>query len=151
MPDPVSPSPVSPAPASRPSPARSVVHLSNDPYEVNGMQAGFQLPRWVWRSMFACYAIFFLGLGAATGRDTATIFMLVVSALYALMYFATAGILHAQKGPEHASPLDRLGGMLDTWTGPMDGQTVAAQILAVPAGFAFLGVTFLIVRWTAGF
>ena len=138
-------------PAPEPAAARRAVHLSNDPYEVNGMQAGFQLPRWVWRSMFAFYAIFFLGLGAATGRDTAAIFMLVVSILYALMYFATAGILHAQKGPEHPSPLDRIGGMLDTWTGPMDGHTVAAQILAVPAGFAFLGVTFLIVRMTTGF
>lgn len=133
-----------PAPAPPP-------RLSNDPYEVNGVQAGFQLPGWIWRGMFACYAIFFLGIGAATGRDTATLFMLVISALYALMYFATAGILHAQKGPERASPLERIGGVLDTWTGPMDAGTVAAQILAVPAGFAFLGVTFLVVRATAGF
>lgn len=133
-----------PAPAPPPQ-------LSNDPYEVNGVQAGFQLPGWIWRRMFACYAIFFLGIGAATGRDTATLFMLVISALYALMYFATAGILHAQKGPERASPLERIGGVLDTWTGPMDAGTVAAQILAVPAGFAFLGVTFLVVRATAGF
>ncbi|MGH6652794.1 MAG: hypothetical protein ACREB7_16845 [Sphingopyxis sp.] len=133
-----------PAPAPPP-------RLSNDPYEVNGVQAGFQLPGWIWRSMFACYAIFFLGIGAATGRDTATLFMLVISALYALMYFATAGILHAQKGPERASPLERIGGVLDTWTGPMDAGTVAAQILAVPAGFAFLGVTFLVVRATSGF
>lgn len=133
-----------PAPAPPP-------RLSNDPYEVNGVQAGFQLPGWIWRSMFACYAIFFLGIGAATGRDTATLFMLVISALYALMYFATAGILHALKGPERASPLERVGGVLDTWTGPMDAGTVAAQILAVPAGFAFLGVTFLVVRATAGF
>ena len=133
-----------PAPAPPP-------HLSNDPYAVNGVQAGFQLPGWIWRSMFACYAIFFLGIGAATGRDTATLFMLVISALYALMYFATAGIMHAQKGPERASPLERIGGVLDTWTGPMDAGTVAAQILAVPAGFAFLGVTFLVVRATAGF
>ena len=33
----------------------------------------------------------------------------------------------------------------------MDRGTVAAQILAVPAGFAFLGVTFLVIRGTAGF
>lgn len=138
-------------PARKSPAARPPVHLSNDPYEVNGIQAGFQLPRWVWRSMFAFYAIFFLGLGAATGRDTAAIFMLVVSMLYALMFFGTTGILHAQKGPEHASPLDRIGGELDTWTGPMNAHSVAAQILAVPAGFAFLGVTFLIVRATAGF
>lgn len=128
-----------------------IARLSNDPYEVYGMQAGFQLPRGIWRGMFALYAIFFLGIGAATGRDTATIFMLVISALYALIYFGTASVLHAQKGPEHPSPLDRIGGTLDTWTGPMDRSTVAAQILAVPAGFAFLGVTFLVIRSTAGF
>lgn len=122
----------------------------NDPYETSGMQAGFQLPRAIWRAMFACYGIFFIGIFAATGRDTATIFMLVISLLYSLMYFITAGILHAQKGPEHLSPLDRSDGMLQTWTGPMDRQTVAAQILAVPAGFAFLGVTFFVIRATAG-
>lgn len=127
-------------------PAVQPARLSNDPYETSGVQAGFQLPRWMWRAMFACYAIFFVGIGAATGRDTATIFALVISLLYMLMYFATAELLHAQKGPEHDSPLDRAGGMLDTWTGPMDRGTVAAQLLAVPAGFAFLGLTFFVIR-----
>ena len=115
------------------------------------MQAGFQLPRTIWRSMFALYGVFFVGIAAATGRDTATVFMLVISLLYALMYFVTAGILHAQKGEEHASPLDRSDGVLQTWTGPMYRHTVAAQILAVPAGFAFLGVTFFVIRATASF
>ena len=31
-------------------------------------------------------------------------------------------------------------------TGPMDRGTVAAQLLAVPAGFAFLGLTFFVIR-----
>jgi hypothetical protein len=122
-----------------------------DPYETGGSQAGFQLPRWVWRSMFACYAIFFLGVGAATGRDTATVFVLVISLLYMLMFFGTAGLLNVQKGREHASPLDRAGGLLDTWTGPMDRHSVVAQILAVPIGFAFLGVTFFLIRAASGF
>ena len=93
------------------------------------------------------------GAATAEGKETvlATVFMLVISLLYALMYFVTAGILHAQKGEEHASPLDRSDGVLQTWTGPMDRHTVAAQILAVPAGFAFLGVTFFVIRATAGF
>lgn len=130
---------------------KAAIHLPNDPYEVHGMQAGFQLPRTIWRAMFALYGVFFVGIAAATGRDTATAFMLVISLLYALMYFVTAGILHAQKGEEHASPLDRSDGVLQTWTGPMDRHTVAAQILAVPAGFAFLGVTFFVIRATAGF
>ena len=126
-------------------------YRSNDPYETSGVQAGFQLPRSIWHAMFACYAVFFLGIFAATGRDAATVMMLVISGLYMLMFFGTAKLLNAQKGREHESPLDRMGGLLDTWTGPMDGRTVAAQILAVPAGFAFLGVTFFIVRATAGF
>lgn len=130
---------------------KAAVHLSNDPHEVNGMQAGFQLPRGIWHGMFAFYAIFFMGIAAATGRDAATVFMLVVSLLYMLMFFGMAGILNAQKGTEHASPLDRSDGVLQTWTGPMDRHTVAAQILTVPAGFVFLGVTFFVIRATAGF
>ncbi|HMO75217.1 MAG TPA: hypothetical protein PKD99_16490 [Sphingopyxis sp.] len=127
------------------------VYRPNDPYEVSGIQAGFQLPRWVWGSMFASYGIFFVGIAAATGRDAATLLMLGISLFYMLMFFGTAAVLNRQKGGEHVSPLDRAGGMLDTWTGPMDGRTVAAQILAVPAGFAFLGVTFFVIRAGAGF
>lgn len=126
-------------------------YRSNDRYETSGSQAGFQLPRAAWQTMFACYAIFFLGIFAATGRDAATVMMLVISGLYMLMFFGTAKLLHAQKGAEHDSPLDRTDGLLETWTGPMDRRSVAAQILAVPAGFAFLGVTFFITRAAAGF
>ncbi len=131
--------------------AQQPVALSNDPYETNGTQAGFELPRWMWQCMFACYAVFLLGIAAATGRDTATVMMIVISTFYIVMFFGTVGTLHAQKGGERASPLDRSDGVLQTWTGPMDNRTVAAQILAVPAGFAFLGVTFFVVRATAGF
>lgn len=127
------------------------VHRSNDPYEVHGIQAGFQLPGWIWRAMFASYGVFFLGIAAATGRDTATRLMLAISLFYTLIYFGTARILHAQKGAEHVSPLDRAGGALQTWTGPMDSRTVAAQILAVPIGFAFLGMVFFAVRVGIGF
>ena len=81
--------------------------------------------------MFACYAVFFLGIFIATGRDAATVMMLVISGLYMLMFFGTTKLLNAQKGREHDSPLDRTDGVLDTWTGPMDRHTVAAQILAV--------------------
>lgn len=122
-----------------------------DPYETGGTQAGFQLPRSVWHGMFASYAIFFFGVAAATGRDTATVLVLVVSLFYMLMFFGLAGVLNKQKGREHASPLDRHDGLLDTWTGPMDRHSVAAQILAVPIGFAFLGVVFFLVRASAGF
>lgn len=127
------------------------VYRPNDPYEVSGMQAGFQLPGWIWRAMFASYGVFFLGIAAATGHDTATRLMLAISLLYTLIYFGTARILHAQKGTEHVSPLDRTDGVLQTWTGPMDSGTVAAQILAVPIGFAFLGLVFFAVRIGIGF
>ncbi|UNK79049.1 hypothetical protein MNQ96_16120 [Sphingopyxis granuli] len=126
-------------------------YIANDPHETSGVQAGFQLPRWIWHSMFAFYAIFFIAVAAATGRDTVTVMMLVISLLYMLMFFGTAGLLHKQKGREHDSPLDRAGGLLETWTGPMDTRTVAAQILAVPAGFAFLGIVVFLARASAGF
>ncbi|MDZ3830481.1 MAG: hypothetical protein U0S50_01525 [Sphingopyxis sp.] len=139
-----------------PDPSLEHAHLPaamrpNDPYEVSGIQTGFQLPRWIWRTMFTCYALFFIGIGAATGRDTATIFMILISILYTLMYFTTAALLHRQKGIERPSPLVQSGGFLDTWTGPMDSATVAAQILAVPAGFAFLGIIFFVIRASTGF
>lgn len=44
---------------------KAAIHLSNDPHEVHGMQAGFQLPRAIWRSMFVFYGIFFVGIAAA--------------------------------------------------------------------------------------
>ncbi|PKP98102.1 MAG: hypothetical protein CVT74_12045 [Alphaproteobacteria bacterium HGW-Alphaproteobacteria-13] len=140
--------------SSQPTPEpRPPAYRSNDPdpYETGGSQAGFQLPKWVWNSMFACYAVFFLGIAAATGRDTAAIFAIVISFLYVLMFFGTAGLLNAQKGREHGSPLDRHNGLLETWTGPMDRRSVVAQILAVPIGFAFLGVTFFLIRAASGF
>src|SRR3546814_5615012 len=90
----------------------------NDPYETSGIQAGVQLPRWMWRVMFGCYAIFFVTVAAATGHDTATVMMIVISILYVVMVFGTTGILNAQKGPEYDSPLDRVGGVLETRTGP---------------------------------
>src|SRR3546814_10089365 len=85
----------------------------NDPYETSGIQAGFQLPRWIWRVMFGCYALFFLIIAVATGRDTAALMMIVISGFYVVMVFGTTGILNAQKGPEYDSPLDRVGGVLE--------------------------------------
>src|SRR3546814_9401271 len=85
----------------------------NDPYETSGIQAGFQLPRWMWRVMFGCYSIFFVTVAAATGHDTATVMMIVISILNVVMVFGTTGIPNAQKGPEYDSPLDRVGGVLE--------------------------------------
>src|SRR3546814_4802046 len=66
--------------------------------------------------------------------------MIVISVFYVVMVFGTTGILNAQKGPEYDSPLDRVGGVLETRTGPMNLRAVGAQILAVPIGMVFLGI-----------
>lgn len=122
----------------------------NDPYETSGVQAGFELPRWIWHALFACYAIFFIGVTLATGHDTGTILVIIISLFYVFMFFGSVGILHGLKGQERGSPLDRAGGVLETNTGPMDSHAVAGQILAVPAGFAFLGVAFYFICAFAG-
>src|SRR3546814_16876527 len=72
--------------------------------------------------------------------------MIVISVFYVVMVFGTTGILNAQKGPEYDSPLDRVGGVLETRTGPMNLRAVGAQILAVPIGMVFLGLTVLVAR-----
>src|SRR3546814_3690256 len=89
----------------------------NDPYETSGIQAGFQLPRWIWRVMFGCYALFFLIIAVATGRGTAALMMIVISVFYVVVGFGTTGILNAQKGPGNDLPLDPVGGVLETRKG----------------------------------
>src|SRR3546814_15956744 len=89
----------------------------NDPYETSGIQAGFQLPRWIWRVMFGCYSLFFLIIAVATGRDTAALMMNVISGLYVVMGFGRTGIPNAQKGPEYDSPPAPVGSGLETRTG----------------------------------
>src|SRR3546814_16009321 len=93
--------------------------------------------------MFGCYALFFLIIAVATGRDTAALMMIVISVFYVVMVFGTTGILNAQKGPESDSPLDRVGGVLETRTGPLNLRAVGAQLLTVPIGMVFLGITVL--------
>lgn len=122
----------------------------NDPYETGGIQAGFQLPHWMWKAMAGCYVIFFMGVAAATGRDAGARLAIVISILYVVIFFGTVAILHRQKGDEQASPLDRNDGMLDTWTGKMDSPTVAAQVLGVPVAFAVLGTAFFFIRTLQG-
>jgi hypothetical protein len=42
----------------------------------------FDLPKSIWRVMFLAYAVFFLGITVATGRDRSALFMIVISASY---------------------------------------------------------------------
>lgn len=132
------------------TPSEQQASSHNDPYETSGIQDGFQLPRWIWHALFGCYAVFMIGVTLATGHDTGTIMVILISLFYMAMFFGSVGVLNGLKGRERPSPLDRAGGVLETWTGPMDSHAVAGQILAVPLGFAFLGIAFYFICAFAG-
>ncbi|KEO90450.1 hypothetical protein EH31_10200 [Erythrobacter longus] len=111
--------------------------------------AGFELPRAVWTSMFACYAVFFGAIAMATGGSGAARFAIVISVLYTIIYFGVARIASLQAGPEARSPLEQ-GGMLDTWTGLMDKRAVYGQVLIVPIAVALFGISILIITISLG-
>ena len=117
-------------------------HNENQPIT----QGGFEQPAWIWTAMLGCYALFFLSILLATGRDGEALFVIIISALYALFYFGVAGVLGALQDTGKASPLKHGDGTLDTWTGPMTRSAVAAQILSVPLALALFGVMFAIIR-----
>jgi len=110
---------------------------------------GFELPKSVWLGMFACYAVFFAAIAAATGGSARAIFAIVISIIYALIYFGVARVGAKQAGPECASPLNR-GKPLQTWTGPTDRLSVFGQVLIVPIAIALFGIAMLIVTAFAG-
>lgn len=124
----------------------SPASLPNQPVTQAVTQGGFEQPAWMWTAMFGCYALFFLSILLATGRDSEALFVIIISVLYALFYFGVAGVLGALQGTGKASPLERGDGTLDTWTGPMTRSAVAAQILSVPLALALFGVMFAIIR-----
>lgn len=106
-----------------------------------------EIPSGVWVAMFVSYAIFFGGLMIATGRETGAIFMIVISILYAIMYFSVAGILFTQNLPFNRSLFAKGLGPLMTNTGPMDKVAVMGQILTIPFCLAFFGVAIAILRF----
>ncbi len=110
---------------------------------------GFQFPRRVWLAMFACYAIFFLAIAAATGGSGHARFAIIISVLYAAVYFGVARIGARQAGPEDISPLDQ-GKMLDTFTGLMDKRAVYGQVLIVPLAVALFGMAILVITLSIG-
>jgi Na+/phosphate symporter len=96
----------------------------------------FELPMTIWYSMFASYAVFFGALLAVTGRDTGTVFVIVISMGYAVMYFGTAAILNS------ISPKTQRSGnrdKIDTFTGSLSLPAAYAQILTVPILVALFG------------
>lgn len=107
----------------------------------------FDLPGSVWIAMFASYAVFFAALIVSTGHDTATIFALVISIAYTVMYFGTAAILDnvSATGQKALPPVERIGG-IETQTGWMDDTAAFAQILTVPILLAVFGCAFAIIR-----
>jgi hypothetical protein len=108
--------------------------------------AGFQLPGWIWQAMFTAYGLFFAALLTTFRGDGEALFMVVISLLYALMYFGTASLL-ARLGPNDSeSPLDLAGGELQTWTGSMGTGAVAAQVLTVPACLALFAMAIAVIR-----
>jgi len=109
-------------------------------------QPGFQLPHWMWATMLASYAVFFIGIATATGRDGGAWFAIVVSIGYVVMFFGLATLLNSVKGHERPSPLNRMQGVLNTYCGPMNSKAVAAQILTVPLCFAFFAMALLLIR-----
>ena len=96
----------------------------------------FELPMSVWYSMFACYAVFFGALLAVTGKDSGSVFVIIISMAYAVMYFGTAAILNSVR-PQ--AKLTDSYTKIDTFTGPMSFAAAYAQILTVPILVALFG------------
>jgi hypothetical protein len=103
----------------------------------------FDLPKSIWWTMFLAYAVFFLGITVATGRDRSALFMIVISASYAVMYFGTAAVMNAvgTHGRPATVPSD-----IDTATGKLGYGAAFAQILTVPLVIAFFGCAIAVVR-----
>jgi hypothetical protein len=103
----------------------------------------FDLPKSIWWTMFLAYAVFFLAITVATGRDRSALFMIVISASYAVMYFGTAAVMNAVGA--HGRPAT-VPGDIETATGKLSYGAAFAQILTVPLVIAFFGCAIAVVR-----
>ena len=112
-------------------------------------QRGFELPLRVWRTMLACYGIFFLAMTLALGSGGMALFSIVVSALYATVFFGVATIMARQNPARDRSPLDSKG-VLHTWCGPMDRKAVYGQILVIPGAVALFGTAAAVIIIASG-
>jgi hypothetical protein len=113
------------------------------PEKVSQERRTFDLPKSIWWTMFLAYAVFFLGITIATGRDRSALFMIVISASYAIMYFGTAAVMNAVGA--HGRPAT-VPGDIDTATGKLSYGAAFAQILTVPIVIAFFGCAIAVVR-----
>lgn len=112
------------------------------------VQPGFQLPARVWQLMGGCYIVFFAAMAGLASGSSMALFMVVISALYTLMYFGTGSVLAALGGPQRRSPIDE-GKPLPTWAGPMTRSAVYGQVLVVPFGIALFGTAVMLISWWA--
>lgn len=127
------------------APSCSIVH-EQPRSPVQAEKTDLEIPKGIWVTMFACYAVFFGALLFATGRDKGAIFMIVVSIIYAVIYFGVASVLFSQNLPERRSLFTKGIGPLMTNTGPMSMAAVKGQILTIPFCLALFGVAIAVIR-----
>jgi len=113
---------------------------------VQAEKTDLEIPNYIWLIMFACYAVFFGALLVATGRETGAIFMIVISILYALVYFGVATVLFSQNKPSNRLLFSKGIGPLMTNTGPMSKGAVAGQILTIPLCLSLFGIAIAVYR-----
>lgn len=110
-----------------------------------GERRGFEIPAGIWTAMIACYAVFLAALLGATGGARAG-FMIAISALYVAMFFGLSRVMLRHAPAQPRSPLERAGGRLQTFYGPLGRGEVIAQMLVVPMAIAFFGIAILVIR-----
>jgi len=103
----------------------------------------FDLPSSIWWTMFLAYAVFFVSITIATGRDLSALFVIVISAGYTIMYFGTAAAMNAVGAADRPATVP---GDIDTATGKLSFGAAFAQILTVPLLIAFFGCGIAVVR-----
>jgi hypothetical protein len=113
------------------------------PEKVSQEKRTFDLPKSIWWTMFLAYAVFFMAITIATGRDRSALFVIVISASYTLMYFGTAAAMNAVGAADRPATVP---GDIDTATGTLSYGAAFAQILTVPLVIAFFGCAIALVR-----
>ena len=107
----------------------------------------FGMPRSVWTIMLTSYAVFYGALAIAIGHDRGAIFAVVVSILFACMYFGTTITLNSvgaagRKGQES----EWIKGKFQTLNGAVSYGEIFGQMLILPILFAIFGIAIIIIR-----
>ena len=107
----------------------------------------FGLPASVWGIMLTSYAIFFGALAIAVGHDRGAIFVVIVSVLFALMYFGTTFALNSVGAADRKGQQSEwVKGKFQTLNGPMSFGEIFGQMLILPILFALFGIAVIIIR-----